>query len=159
MIAVGDGAIVGVDVSDEFGEVERELAVGFDGSDVVGAGIIFAGLAGIVAVRLDDDDVVGGDEVGQVVAVVIGAAVVFLVVGALVVALAVAVEPVDDGVASGGGVVGGREEDAVVAGFVEDLAFVGAVEDYRVGGLRLGGLGGRGRPASTAGRSGTCPTI
>ena len=43
-------------------------------------------------------------------------------------------EPIDEGVAGGGGLVGRREEDAVVAGFVEDLAFVGAVEDGGVGG-------------------------
>jgi hypothetical protein len=97
---------------------------------VRGARIIFVGRAGIVAVGLDDDYVVAGDEVGQTVAIVVAAAIVVLIGGGLVRALAVAVEPIDDGVAGGGGLVGRREEDAVVAGFVE----------------------------APEGRSGTCPT-
>ena len=63
-----------------------------------------------------------GDEVGQVVGVIVVAA-------ALVVALAVAVEPVDYGVTLRGRFIGRWEEDAVVAGFVEDPAVMGAVED------------------------------
>jgi hypothetical protein len=96
---------------------------------VRGARIIFVGPAGIVAIGLDDDYVAAGDEVGQIVAFVVAAAIVVLIGGGLVRALAVAVEPIDDGVAGGGGLVGRREEDAVVAGFVEDLAFVGAILD------------------------------
>jgi len=125
----GEGVMLGLDVGDQFGEVEGELSVGFDGADVVRA----RGCS-ILAIPFDDDDVVRGDEVGQVVAVIVVAAVVFFVGWALVRALAEAVEPVDDGVTLCGRFVGRRQEDAVAAGFVENAAFVGAVEDDGFGG-------------------------
>src|ERR1039457_7089746 len=130
MIAIGDGAVVGVDEIDQLREIERELAVGFDRADVIRALVIVAREAGVEAVPLDHDHVVRGDEVGDVPPAVIRAGVVIAierVVDGLVEALAPTVKPVDDWVALPGSGVIGRQEDAEVAGFPEDLAELDAI--------------------------------
>src|ERR1700722_9276498 len=130
MVAVRDGAEVGVDEIDQLREIERELAIGFDWADVIRALVIVAREARVEAVPFDHYDVVRGDEVGDVVAAVIRAGVVIAigrVVDRFVEALAVAVKPVDDRVALAGGGVIGRQEYAEVAGFLEYLAELDAI--------------------------------
>ena len=61
MVAVGDGAVVAVDVSDQLGEVERKLPIGLDWSDVPGMRDRLAARTRVVAIELDHDQIVRGD--------------------------------------------------------------------------------------------------
>src|SRR5258706_15347589 len=58
MVAIGDGAVVRVDIVDQLREVEGELAVGLHGADIPRARIHLAGRARIVTIELHDDQVV-----------------------------------------------------------------------------------------------------
>ena len=136
MIAVGDGAEIGVDEIHQLGEIERKLAIGFDRADIVRPLVVIAGKARIETVPLHHDRVVRGHEVGDVVAAVVRAGVVIAIgriVDGLVETFAIAVKPVDNRIALSGGGVIWRQEDAEVPSFLEDLAELDAVLNSRLG--------------------------
>src|SRR5581483_9470682 len=142
MLAVGDGAVVGIDVIDQFGEVEGELAVRFHRTDIIRTRILLARRARVIPVPLHDDDVVAADVGRNSIAAIVGAGgvvAIYGVVDRLIVAFAPAVKPVDDRIALAGGGVVGRKEDAVIPGFTEDLAVVGTILNQGLGSRSRGG--------------------
>jgi hypothetical protein len=57
-------------VLDQFREIERELPVCFHGGYIIGSQVIFLMWLPVVSVSLNDNDIMGGDEIGNIVPVV-----------------------------------------------------------------------------------------
>ena len=133
MVAIGDRAKRGIDVSDQLRKVQRKLAVGFNRADVVRPRIILARSARIVAIPSDDNDVVRADEARDVVsAVLIPGVVASSTARRLVVSLAPAVKEINDRISPFGClVVGRRQENAEFALFAQDATVVREVHDAR----------------------------
>src|SRR5207247_8012752 len=104
MIAVGDGAVPGVDIGDQLRKIIRELALGLHWTDVPRAHVLLFRLARIEAVQLDHDQIVRGDVGPDGVSPVVcagGVIAVLLALHLLVVPLAATGDPAAAGLALG----------------------------------------------------------
>src|SRR5262249_25395573 len=140
MITIGKGAIVRVDVGNQFGKVERELALGLNRSDVPRAGIFFFWSPGIVAVQLDDDYVVLRDVRADSVAPVAAPRVIVAVLclHGNIVPLAVTVEPIDHRIALAGLSIIAGKEDAEVPRLAQDFTLVSSIRNQSLGRMSSG---------------------
>jgi hypothetical protein len=114
----------------QFREIDRVLAMGFNGTYIIRSQVIFLIRMPVVAVGLHNDHLMSGDIIGNIISTVVIPPVVAITPGDPEIPLGPAVVKIDDRVPFWGIVIiARRQEDPVITDLPQHIAVMSAIKD------------------------------
>jgi hypothetical protein len=133
VLPVSNGFVMDIYIVNQFGKIDRELALGFNGTDIVRSKVILIIWIPVISIRFDHNNVVAGHIIGDIITIVFISTIISVATGNSKISLGPAMVKIDDRVSIHWIViVAWRQEYPVVPHLPQNIAVMPGIDNRNI---------------------------